>query len=128
MFFEKLVSLVSVDFKHCASYSLPSSTSSNLTEQNNSRDAFPQYARTGIPGCERYTQSPVMVEAVPAQITQLFFHGRVSMAFPTPTMSLRPIPDSATSTPQIQSGVVRIKNEVRHGICFALWSVPQNSS
>ena len=45
---------------------------------------FP-YARTCIPGC----QHPVMVDAVPAQYKHTLFHGRVSMAFPAPTMSMR---------------------------------------
>ena len=76
----RLISLVSVDFKHCASYGLAFVNFLNFDRPEQLRRCFPQYARTCIPGCQR----PVMVDAVPAQYKRTLLHGRVSMAFPAP--------------------------------------------
>ena len=56
-----------------------------------------------------------MVDAVLAQYKLLLFHGQVPMAFP-PATRVSDSTDSAISTAHIQNGIVRIRNEVRHGI------------
>ena len=86
---------------------LPSPTFLNSDRAEQFRRCFPQNARTCIPGCprchmrlnapvqglednfKRYMNSPVMVDAVPAQYTPLLFYGRLPMAFPAPTKSIR---------------------------------------
>ena len=79
-----------MDFKHCASYGLAFVNFLNFDRAEQLRRCFPQYARTCIPGCQR----PVMVDAVPAQYKHTLIHGRVSMAFPAPTMSMRLTPQT----------------------------------
>merc|ERR1711916_258740 len=85
---------------------LPLSTSSTLTRQSNSEDVFlacqDVHARMSALSCateraspgvedniERYRNSPVMHEAVPAQYKPLLFDGGVPVAFPAPTKSIR---------------------------------------
>merc|ERR1711916_247075 len=81
---------------------LPLSTSSTLTRQSNSEDVFLSmpgrqrcHVRLNAPvqgledNVERYRNSPVMHEAVPAQYKPLLFDGGVPVAFPAPTKSIR---------------------------------------
>jgi len=98
---------VPVDFNHCASYGFAFVNFLYSDQAEQFRRCFPQYARTCMPGCqrchvrlnapvqgledniERYRNSPVMHEAVPAQYKPLLFDGGVPVAFPAPTKSIR---------------------------------------
>jgi len=98
---------VPVDFKQCASYGFAFVNFLNCNQAEQFRRCFPQYAATCMPGCqrchvrlnapvqglkdniERYRNSPVMHDAVPAQYKPLLFHGGVPVAFPAPRKSIR---------------------------------------
>ena len=57
----------------------------------------------------------MVVDAVLAQYKSPLLHDRVPKAFP-PATRVSDSTDSAISTAHIQNGIVRIRNEVRHGI------------
>jgi hypothetical protein len=98
---------VPVDFKRCAAYGYAFVNFVSTKKAKHFRRAFPRDIMYRFPdlvqsavrmvapvqgleaNVERYRNSPVMHEAVPAQYRPLLFQGGTSITFPSPTKSIR---------------------------------------